>query len=71
MVEYFDPGSWRPSRPGNSCAGGCDTCSAAAGSGGGAREADLGGEARLLVGAVARLREMGLGMAVDLLRGSR
>lgn len=48
--------------------GGCDNCAAAAAGGG--LQRNLGAEARLVLAAVQRLREMGLGTAVQLLRGS-
>lgn len=55
------------------CRGGCDLCSAAATAtaAGGATCRDLAAEARLLLATVQRLREMGLGTAVSILRGSR
>ncbi|PRW18345.1 putative ATP-dependent DNA helicase [Chlorella sorokiniana] len=65
MVEYFAPGGWDGAR----CRGGCDNCTSAAA--GGLLQRDLAAEARLLLATVQRLREMGLGAAVQVLRGSR
>eukprot|EP00887_Chlorella_sp_A99_P003535 scaffold7.g3535.t1 len=70
MVEYFDPDSFAPG-PAGRCTGGCDNCDSQIASRAAAEEQDLSAEARLLLATVGRLREMGLGTAIGMLRGSR
>lgn len=68
--ERISVSAWPlPLPPINTRSGGCDNCTAAAAGGGVQR--DLAPEARLLLATVLRLREMGVGTAVQLLRGSR